>query len=344
MFDDALVESPELVADQQLRWLATTGARLREAASATEAVRLDRLERPRAMVLVGRGAGMLRAALESVCPVPVVRWSRPGLPGWVSALDFVVVLGGEAAGKAELQAVQDAARRGAGLLVAAPTDSQLAVTAQSTRSMWFPVADDELSQTMTVLARLGEFGLGPHVLLEHLADAADLVAAECSPRLDSSQNPAKNLALGIGDELPLLWGGTRLAAVAARKLAIKFRSASGQPALAADAAQLAVLVRQSRRRDLFSDPIEEQTAAAPVLVLLDDQVADEQRGADGEWLAELAANFGVPSCRISSGAAEPAISASQRYVMLLQYGRYAAAYLRAGMGEADEQIWQTPTL
>ena len=63
----------------------------------------------------------------------------------------------------------------------------------------------------------------------------DQVAEDCSPFADVSENPAKDLALGLADAQPLVWGGSVLAARASRRVAEALRAASGRAALAADA-------------------------------------------------------------------------------------------------------------
>ena len=47
----------------------------------------------------------------------------------------------------------------------------------------------------------------------------DQVAEDCSPYADVSENPAKDLALGLADAHPLVWGGSVLAARASRRIA-----------------------------------------------------------------------------------------------------------------------------
>src|SRR5262245_22059220 len=102
-FDDSRLDDPEILtrSDTALRRVAESGARVRlEAGGVAEALS-DQLRdvAPRAVVAAGSDARLLRAVLEPFCPVPFVAWPGPGLPGWVGAMDLVVVLapgGGDA--------------------------------------------------------------------------------------------------------------------------------------------------------------------------------------------------------------------------------------------------------
>ena len=49
-----------------------------------------------------------------------------------------------------------------------------------------------------------------------VADAMDQVATDCSPYADVAENPAKDLAPGLAEAQPLVWGGSVLAARASR--------------------------------------------------------------------------------------------------------------------------------
>ena len=95
VFDDSSLENRDALAsaDPILRRLAEAGARVRrETADAIEPIgQLRDLPQPRAVIATGSEARFIRAMLEPVCPVPFVAWPTHGLPGWVGALDVVVV-------------------------------------------------------------------------------------------------------------------------------------------------------------------------------------------------------------------------------------------------------------
>ena len=99
VFDDSALDDRRTLeaADEILRRLAGAGARLRQESgeSRLPLTALDDNPRPRAVITIGSEARLVRALLEPHCPVPFVAWPWAGLPGWVGALDLVVVLATE---------------------------------------------------------------------------------------------------------------------------------------------------------------------------------------------------------------------------------------------------------
>lgn len=331
-FDDVRLEAPDLVNDEQLRRLAEAGARIRKACLTEPLGTLEHADRPRGVLVMGAEARLVRAVLEPNCPVPFLAWPGPALPAWVGPLDLVVVLGGYDAQAWEIACTHEAARRGATLIVAAPPTSQLAVAGSSRTTTLIPMADgDAMASAVAMLELVGLLELGPPVNPGHVADAADLVAEACSPSREVGSNPAKDLALGLADALPLVWGGTTLAGRASRRIAEALRRASGRPALAADAEELETILRAVTPRDPFSDPYQSGGDMLPVLLLLDDDKVPDRLSEVPRRLTSLAEAVGVRVCRISSGDASLESSDVERYVTLLQKGRYAAAYLRVGL-------------
>ena len=71
----------------------------------------------------------------------------------------------------------------------------------------------------TTLGALEAAGLLPP-LADDVAETADVIderAVGCGPDVGSADNPAKGLALAIGDRLPVIWGGEGIGAVAAAR-------------------------------------------------------------------------------------------------------------------------------
>lgn len=335
-FDDARLEAPEVHDDPELRWLAETGARIRRASMSQPVGDVHGADRPRGVLVIGAEARLVRAVLEPVCPVPFMAWPGPMLPAWVGPLDLVVILGNHGASAWEVDCAGEAARRGAGIIVAAPEDSALAAAATSHATTMVPHSDaDPMAAAIAVLALLGRLGLGPAFEPEQVADAADLVASLCSPYHELGQNPAKDCAIGLAEGLPLIWGGPVLAARASRRIAEAMRRASGRPALAADAEELETVLRAVPPHDPFADPFETEVEAPPVLMLLDENKVPERLHGVAQRLTDIAEAVGVRVCSITSG--EPTLETSdvERYVTLLQHGRYAAAYLGIGLRVSD---------
>lgn len=334
-FDDARLEAADLEQHEGLRNLATAGARIRRAALSEPHGHLEQLERPRGVLAMGAESRLVRAVLEPACPVPFMAWPGPGLPAWVGPLDFAVILGGVHTPAWVVQCAAEANRRGATLIVAAPEDSELAqVTASSSTTLIPLLEDDPVAAAVAILAQLGALGLGPVVHPEHVADAADLVAESCAPGRDLSENPGKELALALADKLPLIWGGTTLAARASRRIAEAVRRACGRPALAADANEIRTLLTAAEACDPFADPFDDESQTQPVLVMLDDDKLPDRLSGVAMDLADVAESRGLRVARISSGDSDLGATDVERYITLLLKGLYGAAYLEIGLTDA----------
>ncbi len=329
--DAAALES----ADPVLRRIAEAGARVRrEATDAAEAIRdgVSRaLEqgRPRAVVAAGPDSRLLRAVLEPWCPVPFVAWPTAGLPGWAGSMDLVVVLAPAGGDAGAASAAAEAVRRGCQVVVACPPRSMVAEHAEGKWSTVLPtVTGDQLATAVVMLDYLDRVGLGPRADAESVATALDEVAAACSPYRDLAVNPAKMLAIALADTSPVVWGGSVLAARAARRVAESIRRASGRSAIAGDAEQLLPVLEAARRRDVFDDPCAVGAPAPrPVgLVLYEGAVAGvlrEQRGR----LQTVAAERGIRVETVTTDATTEVA----RYASLVLTGLYAAEYLRLGL-------------
>ena len=143
-----------------------------------------------------------------------------------------------------------------------------------------------------------------------MAEALDAVAIACSPHRDLAVNPAKVLAIAIADTNPVVWGGSVLAARAARRVAESIRRATGRSVLAGDAEHLLPVIEATRPRDVFDDPFADGAGELrPMLLVLDDGAEDplvrEQRGrllAAASWKPSF---YGTPlvTWQPASGAA-----------------------------------------
>ncbi|GAB2885088.1 SIS domain-containing protein [Nocardioides pacificus] len=345
-FDEARLDDESVLAqhDGTLRRLAESGARVRresgECAQATlEAVARIGDQRPRAIVAAGPDSRLLRAVLEPWCPVPFVAWPAPGLPGWAGSLDLVVMLCPEGSDVGSASAVAEAVRRGCQVVVACPERSMVAEHAAGRYSTVLPtVTGDQLATAVVMLDFLDRVSLGPSTDPQAVADALDAVAVRCAPLRDLAVNPAKMLAIAVADAVPLVWGGSVLAARAARRVAESIRRASGRTALAGDAEHLLPVLEATRQRDVFDDPFaspsDEGGELRPVLVVLDDGSEDpavrEQRGRLRAAAESRSIRVETLTSGIEGSAQECEVS---RYASLLLQGTYAAEYLRAGLVE-----------
>ena len=333
VFDDSRLddEAALATADHVLRPLAEAGARVRrEAGAAAEAIAAAVASalgesRPRAVVAAGPDSRLLRAVLEPWCPVPFVAWPGPSLPGWAGGLDLVVVLAPDGSDTGAASAVAEAVRRGCRVVVACPPRSFVAEHAGGRDSTVLPCSSgDQLATAVVMLEFLDQIDLGPDSDPESVAVALDEVAIACSPYRDLAVNPAKMLAIALADTTPLVWGGSVLAARAARRVAESIRRSSGRTALAGDAEHLLPVIAAARTQDLFADPVDDDDdGRRPALVILDDGADDatirEQRGR----LTAAAQDRHVRVERVATDATNEVA----RYAALLATGTYAAAYL-----------------
>lgn len=332
-FDDTRLEEPEAVEDLGLRHLAGFGARIRRA-SLVEPIGSLEVSRPRGVIAVGAEARLVRAVLEPVCPVPFVAWPAEGLPNWVGPLDLVVVLDSVGGDHALLASARQAVRRGAMLLVVTSAESELAVAASSRSTMVLPSEiEDATAAAVAALGELHRLGLGPLVVPEDAAEAADIVAERCSPMRELTQNPGKLMALAMADEVPLIWGGTVLAARAGRRIAEAIRLVSGRNALAVEADDLDHLLAGLNRRDPFVDPFDAPAESPyPALIVLEDSRSPSVVHHTQVNLTAQAEGLGVRVHTISAGEPESSDTDVDRYITLLQQGLYGAAYLGLGLG------------
>jgi hypothetical protein len=339
-FDDGLLDDEAALrrAEADLRNLAEAGARVRlESVTSAEplaaAVAQLAESRPRAVVAAGPDSRLLRAVLEPTCPVPFVAWPGPGLPGWAGTLDLVVVLAPDGADPGTAAGVAEAVRRGCQLVVATPENSLVGRHVPGRYSTLLPtVTGDQLATAVVMLDLLDRLALGPDTDAEVVASALDDVALSCGPHRDLAVNPAKLLASGIAETSPLLWGGTVLAARAARRIAESLRRASGRAALAADAEHLLPVLAAAAPADVFADPFaDEDGDLRPSLVILDDGSPDQVVLETRSRLARQAEERGVRVETVTTDADGDVA----RYAALLATGTFAARYLQVGLLDAD---------
>ncbi len=338
VFDDGLLDSEDALrrAEPALRYLAEGGARVRrEAVSAAEPLRAatDRLgeSRPRAVIAAGPDSRLLRAVLEPMCPVPFVAWPGAGLPGWAGALDLVIVLAPDGADVGTAAGVAEAVRRGCQLVVATPEDSLVGRHVPGRYSTLLPtMTGDPLATATVMLDLLDRLNLGPDTDPDVVATSLDDVALSCGPHRDLAVNPAKLLASGVAETSPLLWGGTVLAARAARRIAESVRRATGRAALAADAEHLLPVLAGAAPTDVFADPFaDEASDPRPSLVILDDGSLDQ---VVAETRERLVSQAGANGLRIETVTSQSDGEVA-RYAALLATGNFAAQYLRIGLAQ-----------
>ncbi len=339
-FDEARLDDERALStvDAALRRLAESGSRVRREVADARAAGSgtdprddprDDEARPRAVIAAGPDSRLLRAVLEPSCPVPFVAWPGPGLPGWAGGLDLVVMLAPEGADVGSASAVAEAVRRGCRVVVACPDPSLVAEHARGRWSTVLPTTTrDQLATAVVMLGHLEGLALGPHTDADEVADSLDQVAVECSPHRDLAVNPAKALAISLADSTPLVWGGSVLAARAARRVSEALRRATGRNALAGDAERLLPVLEAARPRDVFADPYADAGTPGdrPSLVVLDDGTSDPAGDGDRGRLEEAAHSRGVRVETLDTQARHELA----RYASLVLTGSYVAQFLALG--------------
>jgi hypothetical protein len=186
--------------------------------------------------------------------------------------------------------------------------------------------------------------------LAETATRLDADAERCRPDAESFVNPAKSLALGLAGSVPIVWGSSPLATVAARRFADTLSANARYPVVAgalgeAGRGRVGLLdgvfggLAESTR-DIFADPDPEADAAGPTrlrLVLLrdgglnpeddsDEPLAVEERRADA--VQTLADRRGV-RCDVLTAEGGSAI---ERLASLVAVPDFASLYLAMAHG------------
>jgi hypothetical protein len=289
------------------------------------------------------------------CPVPVLAHRSAGVPGWVGAADVVIAVSASGRSPEALAAAEAAARRGARLVAVGAPDSMLQAVAERARAPFIPVPRRAAARAslwaLTVPVLLAARTLGLVKVNEtDLAEAAarlDADAERCRPTAESFVNPAKSLALDLAGSIPIVWGSSALATVAARRFGDTLAANARYPAVAgalgeAGRGRVGLLDGVfgglvEVQRDIFADPVEDgRREAEPTrlrLVLLRDGGldGDDDGGAEptaveerrAEAVQEIAERRGV---RCSVVTAEGA-SLVERLASLVAVPDFASVYL-----------------
>jgi hypothetical protein len=247
--DDAeLVESGD--PGGMLRQVASSAAQVRTALRACAETDLSELSpdiRPRAIVVAGSGGAggsvFARDALAAICgtgsPVQVTGTFGYQLPGWVGAADLVMAVSRSGHTAEALALAGEAARRGCHLVGVGAPGSPLQELAARARGTFIPVTTVGPARAMAwaltvpllvVAARLGVARI-PDADYEAAATIMEDVSHQCRPSSESFVNPAKSLALDLVGRLPVIWGGSALAAAAAVRFASQLAANAKYPAV-----------------------------------------------------------------------------------------------------------------
>jgi glucose/mannose-6-phosphate isomerase len=265
--------------------IASGAAQVREAALFAREAGVGALAedgRPRAVVVCGMGgsgiAGDVLAAVAGIgCPVPVLTHRGYGLPAWVGAADLVIAVSCSGATEETLSATEEAVRRGCRLLVVGATNSPLESLGARGRAVFVPVTQGRqpratvwaLSTPLVVAAdALGILSADPEAV-EATAVQLEQIALSCRPDADHFANPAKKLALELTGALPVVWGTSPLAGVAAYRFACQLNENAKFPAV------WGVVPEANHNQVVAFDGPFAGSAARPIEDLFRDRVEDE---------------------------------------------------------------------
>jgi len=342
-----------LDAGQMLRAIATAGAQVREALLHVEDSMLAPLVadgRPRAVVVTGMGGSGIAADVASAvagrsCAVPIVAHRGHRLPGWVGPMDLVVVVSCSGGTEETLSALDEAIRRGARVVTVGAAGSPLAARSEDGHALHLAV------DSRGRMPRANLWGLAVPVLLvldalhllqasrgvlSGLADELDATSERCGPAADSSENPAKRVALQLAGSLPYLWGSSELAAVAAARFAAQLAENAKYPAVHGALTEVhhnQVVVLAGRfgalapgEDDIFRDRVEDEAPAGwprMRLMLLRDTEEIPEVAARREATHRVADRYGVPVEELAATGEHPV----SRLASLVAPLDFASAYL-----------------
>ncbi|MDQ1727395.1 MAG: glucose/mannose-6-phosphate isomerase [Frankiaceae bacterium] len=331
-----------------LRAIATSAAQVREAYATAGEVDLSDVReggRPRAVLVAGMGGSAITgdalAALAGTrAPLPIVTLRSYELPGWVGAADLVVGVSCSGTTEETLTVMAEALRRGCRLAGVGPSGSQLEDLVSRAHGPFFAVSAGgrqpranmwALTVPLLVIAQAaGALTLTP----------ADVEAAAASlagtsqvnrPGSESFVNPAKALALQLAGSLPIVWGGSAVAAVAAYRWQCQFAENAKYPVIAgavpeANHNQVVTFdgpFASAGPADIFADPDDAPAVPKLRLILLRDGAEHPRVALRLDASRELATERGIPVTELHAEGE----SAFERLASLVAYGDYVTTYL-----------------
>lgn len=368
-FDHELLDNAAALtardAGGMLRAIASAGAYVREAAALTGETDLSTLAdegRPRAVVVAGAGTAartgdILATVAGPRCLVPVLAHRSVEVPGWIGAADVVIAVSASGRSPEALAIAEAAGRRGARLVAIGAPDSPLQAVAERNRAPYVPIPRRGPARTnlwgLAVPVLLAARTLGLVKINEaDLAETAtrlDLEADRCRPTAESFVNRAKTLALNLAGSVPVVWGDSPLAHVAALRFG-DMLSANARYPVVTDALGEAGRGRvglldgvfgalAEAERDIFADPEDDGVSEDPpqrlkVVLLCDGGLADENDGTAPSTdrraavVQEIAEKRGIDVGVLTAEGGSP----MERLASLVAAPDLASVYLGLGHG------------
>ncbi|GAA2992872.1 SIS domain-containing protein [Streptosporangium longisporum] len=327
-----------------LRAVADSAAQIRTSRRAAVEAGLSSLTgqgRPRAIVVAGMGgSGTAGDILNVVCgpgaPLPIVTVRSHRLPGWIGATDLVIAVSRSGGTEETVTAATEAVRRGCRLLAVAAPGSPLQAIARQAGAPFVPVEGTRPRAALWALAvplvvAAAELGLveAGEEIFEGVAGRLEDLANRCRPASESFINPGKSLAMDVAETVPMIWGSSPVATVAAQRWACQFGATGRYPAMWGELSeaghnQVAALDGPLAQRDIFAD----ESGRSLRLFLLRDVDEDPRLLRRREASVRLAEGRGVPVTQIAAEGLHPL----ERLATLIALGDFASTYLALGYG------------
>lgn len=337
-----------------LRAVASSAAQVRTAVTLAEQAGVARLAgdgRPRSVVVTGMGGSglsgdVLAAVAGGGCPVPIVTHRGYGLPGWVGPADLVAAVSCSGSTEETLSAADEAIRRGCRLLMVGGAHSPLSERAEQAGAPYVVVPGGRqpraslwaLAVPLVMAAHALELVPAPPAVLEATAARLEAVSGGCRPSSDSFVNPAKALAIELAGMVPMIWGSSPLAGVAAYRFKTQLAENAKYPGIfgvlpEANHNQVVtfdgVFAGRTSEADFFRDREEESEGPARLrLVLLRDRDEHPQTARRAEVSRELANQRGIEVSELVAEGNSPL----ERMASLVSLIDYATVYLAVLLG------------
>ncbi len=367
-FDESLLDDPERIGAGDpagmLLDVATSGAQVRAARTrlldddAAVYAKLGDDVRPRAVVFAGvGGSGVVGAVIEAMAgpnsSIPVLAHHGYLLPAWIGPLDVVVALSCSGRTEETLAAASEAVRRGARLVAIGAANSPLSAVAGQAGAVFLAVDAGGRSPraslwsllvpALGVVDALGLLTTSPAVLAS-VADRLDALAADYGPRVRMAENRAKIAAVSLAGSLPVVWGSSEVAGVAAYRLSCQLAENAKYPSLwgtlpEANHNQIVFFdgpfAGTSAVDDLFRDRVDEPLGETRVtLVLLRDTVEHPQVSRRRSVSRDVADQRGIPVMELVAEGEHPL----ERLASLLILGDYLSVYVALAIGQDPSPI------
>lgn len=340
--------------DGMLRAVASAAAQVREAAALcleTGVAGLAGEDLPRSVVVLGMGgsgiAGDLLAAVAGpACPVPVLSHRGLGLPAWVGAADLVIAVSCSGQTEETLSALEEAVRRGCRLLAVGAAGSALEALCSRGRGVFVPVSQGRQPRA-SVFALATPLVIAGDALgllscsreeVEATAVLLEQLAARHRPDAESVLNPSKTLALSLQGTLPVVWGSSALAGVAAHRFACQLNENSKYPAVwgvLPEAGHNQVVAFDGPfaggrpPEDIFADPVEDEVERTRMhLILLRDTEEEPHVARRAGAARDIARSRRVDVSELIAEGSSP----FQRIASLVALADWTSVYLALAEG------------